>query len=140
MDVTAPTEHSRADVIVVGSGAAALSAALAARARGAGVTLVERTESIGGTTAVSGGGIWMPQNHLMGEVGSTDSRTEALTYMGRLTAGRTPPDLLEHYVDRGPGIVAGLERSTPLELTPMTWPDYHPEMEGAKSSGRMLEP
>jgi 3-oxosteroid 1-dehydrogenase len=139
VDVTA-SESSPSDVIVVGSGAAALSAALAARAAGAGVTMVERTESIGGTTAVSGGGIWMPQNHLMGTVGAEDSRAEALAYMGRLTAGRTPADLLEHFVDRGPDILAGLERSTPLGLSAMTWPDYHPEMEGAKSSGRMLEP
>ncbi len=129
-----------AGVIVVGSGAAALSAALAARAGGVPVTVVEASASLGGTTAVSGGGVWMPQNDHMADLGSDDSRPEALAYMGRLTAGRTPAELLEHYVDRGPGILAHLERTTPLELTPMTWPDYHPEMEGAKASGRMLEP
>ena len=102
--------------------------------------MVESTGSIGGTTAVSGGGVWMPCNRHMAEVGSEDSRSEALAYMGRLTAGRTPDGLLAHYVDRGPDILAHLERSTPLELHAMTWPDYHPEMEGAKASGRMLEP
>jgi succinate dehydrogenase/fumarate reductase flavoprotein subunit len=127
-------------VIVVGTGAAGLAAALAAGAGGARVTIVESTGSVGGTTAVSGGGVWMPQNDHMAELGSEDSRPEALAYMGRLTAGRTPMELLEHYVDRGPGILAHLERTTPLELRPMTWPDYHPEMEGAKASGRMLEP
>jgi succinate dehydrogenase/fumarate reductase flavoprotein subunit len=138
--VIVPSDRAAADVVVVGSGAAALSAALAAVAGGAQVTVVESTGSVGGTTAVSGGGVWMPQNHHMAEVGLEDSRPEALAYMGRLTAGRTPVDLLEHYVDRGPGILAQLERTTPLALRPMTWPDYHPEMEGAKSSGRMLEP
>jgi succinate dehydrogenase/fumarate reductase flavoprotein subunit len=138
--VTPPSSGPGAEVIVVGTGAAAMAAALAARTGGARVTVVERTGSIGGTTAVSGGGIWMPQNQHMGEIGSVDSRPEALAYMGRLTAGRTPPELLEHYVDHGPDILAHLERSTPLELRPMTWPDYHPEMEGAKGSGRMLEP
>ena len=131
---------STPEVIVVGSGAAALSAALAAGAGGARVTMVESTGSVGGTTAVSGGGVWMPRNHHMAELGSDDSRPEALAYMERLTAGRTPTELLEHYVDRGPAILAELERTTPLELRPMTWPDYHPEMEGAKAQGRMMEP
>jgi 3-oxosteroid 1-dehydrogenase len=138
--VSTSSDRSAPGVIVVGSGAAALSAALAARAKGASVTVVEASDTLGGTTAVSGGGVWMPQNHHMAELESVDSRPEALAYMGRLTAGRTPVELLEHYVDRGPDILAHLERTTPLELRPMTWPDYHPEMEGAKSSGRMLEP
>jgi 3-oxosteroid 1-dehydrogenase len=138
--VTTPADPGADGVVVVGSGVAALTAALAAHAGGARVTVVERTDTVGGTTAVSGGGIWMPRNHHMAEVGAGDSRAEALAYMGRLTAGRTPSGLLEHYVDRGPDIVAHLERTTPLDLRPMTWPDYHPEMEGAKASGRMLEP
>jgi 3-oxosteroid 1-dehydrogenase len=135
-----PSPFPAADVVVVGSGAAALTAAITAHDQGARVTLVERTSSIGGTTAVSGGGIWMPQNDHMAELGVHDSRPEALEYMTRLTAGRTPADLLERYVDEGPGIVADLEKRTPLRLQPMTWPDYHPEMDGAKASGRMLEP
>ena len=125
---------------MVGSGAAALAAAIAVHDGGARAVVVERTSSVGGTTAVSGGGIWMPQNHHMAERGVEDSRDEALTYMTRLTAGRTPVELLERYLDQGPGIVSGLERRTPLQLQAMSWPDYHPEMDGAKQSGRMLEP
>ena len=113
-----PPSGATNDVVVVGSGAAALSAALAAQAGGARVTVVERTQSIGGTTAVSGGGVWMPRNDHMAEVGMVDSRPEALAYMGRLTAGRTPTELLEHYVDQGPGILAHLERFTPLAAAP----------------------
>jgi succinate dehydrogenase/fumarate reductase flavoprotein subunit len=131
---------SPVDVVVVGTGAAALAAAITAHDQGARVAVVERTSSVGGTTTVSGGGIWMPQNHLMGPFGVDDSREEALAYMGRMTAGRTPPELLERYVDLGPGIVAALEKDTPVRLHAMSWPDYHPEMEGAKPSGRMLEP
>jgi succinate dehydrogenase/fumarate reductase flavoprotein subunit len=134
------SQATKRDVVVVGTGAAALTAAIAAHDQGARVTVIERTNSIGGTSAVSGGGIWMPQNHHMDKAGMGDSREEALAYMTRLTAGRTPPELLERYVDVGPGIVADVERRTPLRLGAMTWPDYHPEMEGAKSSGRMLEP
>jgi succinate dehydrogenase/fumarate reductase flavoprotein subunit len=126
-----------ADVVVVGSGAAALGAALAAHDAGATVTVVERADSVGGTTAVSGGGVWMPGNHVW-NVG--DSRDEALAYMSHLSAGRAPAELLERYVDEGPGIVSGLERRTRLRFGPISWPDYHPEMEGARSSGRMIEP
>ncbi len=126
-----------ADVVVVGSGAAALSAALAARDAGARVAVVERSDSVGGTTAVSGGGVWMPRNHVSG---GNDSREAALTYMSQLSRGRAPADLLARYVDEGPGIVAGLEGRTQLRFRAMSWPDYHPEMEGARRSGRMLEP
>ncbi len=128
------------DVVVVGTGAAALVAAIAAHDGGARVRVVEKSGSVGGTTAVSGGGIWMPRNHRMAELGIEDSREEALAYIGIMTAGRTPEALLERFVDDGPAILAGLERSTTLRLNPMTWPDYHPEMEGAKPTGRMLEP
>jgi len=138
--MSTPSPLPATDVTVVGTGAAALAAAVTAHDGGARVTVVERTSSVGGTTAVSGGGVWMPQNHLMAERGVEDSREEALAYMTRLTAGRTPADLLERYVDDGPGIVADLEKRAGLQLSPMSWPDYHPEMDGAKASGRMLEP
>ncbi len=127
-------------VVVLGTGAAALAAALAAHDAGAAVTVVERTDTVGGTTAVSGGGVWMPQNHRMAELGLDDSRADALAYMGRLTDGRSAPELLECFVDEGPAIVAGLEQRTKLRFQPMSWPDYHPELEGGRSSGRMLEP
>ena len=130
-----------ADVVVVGTGAAALTAAITAHDAGARVTVVERTSSVGGTTAVSGGGIWMPQNDHMAELGLDDSREEALAYMTRLTAGRTPDRAARTLSwTQGPGIMADLEKRTGLRLSPMSWPDYHPEMDGAKASGRMLEP
>jgi 3-oxosteroid 1-dehydrogenase len=125
------------DVIVVGSGAAALAAALAAHGAGASVAVVERADTVGGTTAVSGGGVWMPGNHVSG---SADSREEALAYMAQLSRGRTSDGLLARYVDDGPGIVAGLEQRTGLRFGPISWPDYHPEMDGARRSGRMIEP
>jgi 3-oxosteroid 1-dehydrogenase len=137
--VTAGTAGTtlEADVVVVGSGAAALSAALAARDAGAKVAVVERSDSVGGTTAVSGGGVWMPRNHVSG---GEDSREAALTYMSQLSRGRAPADLLARYVDDGPRIVAGFEGRTKLRFRAMSWPDYHPEMDGARRGGRMLEP
>ena len=125
------------DVIVIGSGAAALSAALSAHDAGATVAVVERSASVGGTTAVSGGGVWMPRNHVSG---GADERDEALTYMANLSRGKAPAELLTRFVDEGPGIVAGLESRTSVRFQALSWPDYHPEMDGARSSGRMLEP
>jgi 3-oxosteroid 1-dehydrogenase len=125
------------DVIVVGSGGAALAAALAAHDAGARVTVVERAESVGGTTAVSGGGVWMPRNHV---TGAGDSRDEALAYMQTLSRGRASADQLTRYVDDGPGILAALEQRTKLRFAAIDWPDYHPEMDGARQSGRMIEP
>lgn len=135
-----PWPHIPPDVVVIGSGVAALVAALAAHDAGSRVLVLERSETVGGTTAVSGGGMWMPTNHHMAELGVADSREEAMAYCTRLTAGRTPIAMLETFLDQGPAIVAGLEHRTPLRLHPMTWPDYHPEMDGAKPAGRMLEP
>jgi succinate dehydrogenase/fumarate reductase flavoprotein subunit len=126
-----------ADVVVVGSGGAALAAALAAHDAGATVAVLERAESVGGTTAVSGGGVWMPCNHV---AGAGDDREEALAYVTRLSAGRVPAEQLERYLDDGPDILAGLEQRTKLRFRPVAWPDYHPEMEGARASGRMMEP
>jgi succinate dehydrogenase/fumarate reductase flavoprotein subunit len=125
------------DVIVIGSGGAALAAALSAHDAGARVTVVERADSVGGTTAVSGGGVWMPGNHVHG---APDSPEEALAYMERLSRGRSSSELLTRYVDEGPGILAGLEQRTRLRFGVISWPDYHPEMEGARESGRMVEP
>jgi succinate dehydrogenase/fumarate reductase flavoprotein subunit len=125
------------DVIVIGSGGAALAAALAAHDAGAAVTVLERADVIGGTTAVSGGGVWMPGNHVSG---GDDSREEALAYMERLSRGRSPAEHRRRYVDEGPAILAGLEQRTRLRFGAISWPDYHPEMDGAREAGRMVEP
>ena len=126
-----------ADVIIIGSGAAALAAALAAHDAGATVAMVERAETAGGTTAVSGGGVWMPRNHISG---ADDTREEALAYMSALSRGRASVEQLARYVDDGPAIVAGLEQRSGVRFAPVSWPDYHPEMDGARASGRMIEP
>jgi 3-oxosteroid 1-dehydrogenase len=137
------THDERGDataVLVVGSGGAALVAAIRAHDAGARVRILERSQYVGGTTAVSGGGMWIPCNHHMAEVGATDSREEALAYCVRLGAGRSQPALIETFVDRGADVIGYLEDHTPLRVQPMTWPDYHPEFAGGKQSGRMLEP
>jgi succinate dehydrogenase/fumarate reductase flavoprotein subunit len=128
------------DVAVVGSGGAGLTAAILARDRGARVAVLERSDKVGGTTAVSGGGLWIPMNEHMGEVGVQDSREEALAYCTRLAAGRTPPALIETFVDTAPEMVRYLEQRTPVRFKACHMPDYRSEEEGAKPAGRSLDP
>jgi len=72
-----------ADILVVGSGAAAFSAAIAARTQGAEVIMLEKGTIIGGTTLRSGGGFWIPNNRFQREKGITDAKEDALRYMAR---------------------------------------------------------
>ncbi len=129
-----------ADVVVVGSGGGALTAAIMAHDNGAKVIVVEKGGKIGGTTAVSGGGIWIPLNHHMAEVGATDSREDALTYCKFMTDGKAPDAMVEAFVDAGHEMVRYLEQNTPLEMKPTTMPDYQAGKPGGRSGGRTLEP
>jgi succinate dehydrogenase/fumarate reductase flavoprotein subunit len=128
------------DVAVVGSGGAGLTAALLAHDHGARVVVIERSDKVGGTTAVSGGGLWVPLNDHMSEVDASDSRDEALAYCRRLAAGNTPDDLIETFVDTAREMVRYLEAHTPVKFTASAMPDYRSEEEGAKHGGRTLEP
>ena len=128
------------DVVVVGSGGAGLTAAILAHDNGARVAVLERSDKIGGTTAVSGGGLWIPLNHHMAEVGATDTREEALAYCRRLSSGRAPDELVETFVDTAHVMLDYLEEHTPLRFSACDMPDYRPEEEGAKLSGRTLDP
>src|SRR5690625_1207935 len=94
-------KHNEADVIVVGSGAAGLTAALAAARSGSSVIVLEKHTKLGGTTALSGGTSWIPNNHLMETAGIEDSRDEALDYMRSLSFGLLDEELLETFVDEG---------------------------------------
>ena len=109
------------DVVVMGSGAAGLAAATLAHDGGAQVLLLEKSDLIGGTTAVSGGMPWIPMNRHMAEVGQEDSRSDALTYIRRLTLGREPdPALVETYVDTAAEMLDYLESKTPLRMSAPT--------------------
>ncbi len=114
------------DVVVVGSGGAALTAATMAHDGGAEVLILEKADMIGGTTAVSGGAAWLPGNHLMEKAGISDSREDALAYLRRVTGGREPdPEMLEVYVDTAPEVLRYLEDHTPLRTHICPLPDYY---------------
>jgi succinate dehydrogenase/fumarate reductase flavoprotein subunit len=129
-----------ADVVVVGSGGAGLTAAILAHDHGARVVVIERSDKIGGTTAVSGGAIWVPCNDHMAQAGATDSRDEALAYCKTLTAGGAPDDLVETFVNTAHEALRYIEEHTALELRVWSMPDYHMSVQGAKMAGRSLEP
>jgi succinate dehydrogenase/fumarate reductase flavoprotein subunit len=98
------------DVVVVGSGGGALTAALLATGGGASVLVIEKDEFIGGTTAVSGGDMWVPLNR---HIADSDSREDAIAYVTRLSDGRaTDPSLIEVYVDTAHQAIDYLEAHT----------------------------
>ncbi|GLY38967.1 FAD-binding protein [Amycolatopsis sp. NBRC 101858] len=104
------------DVVVVGSGGGALTSALLAAHGGASVLVVEKDEFIGGTTAVSGGDMWIPNSR---HVRDRDSREDAIAYVTRLSDGRaSDPSLIEVYVDTGPEALEYLEAHTGLDTEP----------------------
>ena len=129
------------DVVIVGSGAAGLTAALAAQGAGASVAVLEKADYFGGASAVSGGVLWIPLNGRMREFGLTDDRDAALRYLQRLTAGRTDAAILRAVVDRGNELLTFLDDVAGLRFVAMAnFPDYHPEWDGAHAGGRSLDP
>ena len=125
-----PKWTESADVVVLGTGGAGLVAAIAAHDFGAKVVLLEKSASVGGTTAVSGGVVWVPNNPHMKEVGVADSRAEAATYIRTIAAGRSDEALLEAFLDRSLEMLAHLEAKTPATFQAVPkYADYHPEHE-----------
>jgi 3-oxosteroid 1-dehydrogenase len=132
----------RYDVVVLGTGAAGLCAALAAATSGARVGLFEKADQVGGTTALSSAVAWLPANRHAADAGVDDSREDALAYLGALSHGLILPELAETFVDTVPELLDWLDGSTPLHLRLVPgFPDYHPEHPGGKpKGGRSLEP
>src|SRR5579864_1243951 len=131
------------DVLVVGSGAAGLCAALAAAAGGARVLALEKAPVLGGTTAMSGAGTWIPANHHMLAAGLTDSTDEALTYLRAVAPdgwAAVEEPLWRAFVDHAPGTLAFIEAHSPLEFELVHHPDPYVEAPGGKAHGRMVSP
>src|SRR5690349_16034560 len=97
-----------ADVVVLGTGATGLVAACAAHDRGASVAVYEKADHVGGTTALSGGAIWIPANPQQAKVGVTDSIDEGVEYLMSLSHGRLEHELVETLVRTGPEMLAWL--------------------------------
>ncbi|GER22316.1 FAD-binding protein [Zafaria cholistanensis] len=129
------------DVVVLGSGASGLCAALAAADAGARVGVFEKAPVLGGTTCLSSAVVWMPNNRYARERGIQDSRADALAYLGSLSNGMILRELAEAFVDTVPELLDWLD-TTPMQMSLVPgYPDYHPEQPGGKpGGGRSLEP
>ena len=128
------------DVIVAGSGAGGMTAALCAKAAGLSSVVLEKSDRYGGTSAVSGGGVWIPCNDQMAAAGVADSEAEAMTYLKHLTRGEVPVAKLEAYVRNARAMVRHLEPFDVRFLSVAKYPDYFPDQPGGKPGARTMEP
>ncbi|PXW52497.1 FAD binding domain-containing protein [Chelatococcus asaccharovorans] len=133
--------ETEVDVVVLGSGAAGLAAAVVAAKSGAKVLLLEKADVFGGSTAISGGVVWIPCNALMSGVGISDSKEQARAYLGKVLGNKIRWDLVDAFLDNGPDMVDFMHAHTELRLIPREHaPDYYPDIEGASTGGRSLDP
>lgn len=134
---------SSVDVVVVGSGAAALSSALTSALGGASVLVLEKSDKLGGTSAMSGAGVWIPANHLAAEAGIDDSVEEAVEYLHATAPDGWAEDeapLWRSFCENAPKTLRMLTDHTPLEFALTHEPDPMAEYAGGKKRGRMMSP
>jgi len=126
-----------ADVVVLGSGGAAMTAAISAHDFGAkDVVILEKTGMVGGTTAMSGGMLWIPNNHHQQEAGISDSDEEIVAYLDSLAPGTLDPETLWAFMQNGPELIRYLADKTPVRFQAFSdFPDYQPYSPGAKPDG-----
>ncbi len=118
-----------------------MTAAAVAASQGLKVLLVEKTEHVGGTTAWSGGMVWVPANHQMRSAGLSDDVSLAEAYLDSTVPEADGADLRKTFLARGPEAIDYLEAHTKVRLQPVkVYPDYYPELPGATAGGRVLEP
>ena len=129
------------DVIVAGSGAAGMTAALAAAKRGLKVVVIDASSYFGGSTARSGGGIWIRNNPINQAAGVQDSQAEAEEYLAAVAGEFAPRELQQAFLAQGPKMVQFLLEQTPLKFRRMAgYSDYYPELPGGKAEGASIEP
>jgi succinate dehydrogenase/fumarate reductase flavoprotein subunit len=139
--VSAPIDWDQeTDVVVLGTGGAGLTAALAAVAGGAQVEVYEKAATVGGTTAVSGGVVWVPAHHRSPDQDLTVE--DAMAYLAAQSFGAMDTDLVETLVRSGPAMIDFVEAHSDVRLEIATgFPDYKPELPGGKpGGGRSLGP
>ena len=129
------------DVVVAGSGAGGMAAAITAASAGLSVLVVEKTDRVGGATAISGGAIWAPNNAQTARVGHPDTPERVRDYMRAVVGGAAPLHLQHAFLDAAPAMVEWFEKHTAVQLSGRTYsPDYYPDREGAALGGRSLDP
>ncbi|EFI68838.1 3-oxosteroid 1-dehydrogenase [Lysinibacillus fusiformis ZC1] len=130
------------DVVVVGSGAAGLTAGLTAKLQGMKSLVIEKTDRYGGASAISGGALWVPNNHIIKGAGVPDTHELARQYLDSTIGDRVPEELKEAYITRGPEMLRFLYNKTKHMRFQYAkgYSDYYPEKPGGLSQGRSIEP
>ncbi|CAB3727048.1 FAD-dependent oxidoreductase [Paraburkholderia rhynchosiae] len=126
------------DVLVIGSGAGGLSTAITAKKQGLDVIVVEKEEHFGGTTAFSGGVLWIPGNPHAKKTGVADTREAAIEYLRHETGAMFDRAAVDAFLDNGPRMIEFFERETSVEFMPTLYPDYHPDAPGGVDVGRSV--
>jgi succinate dehydrogenase/fumarate reductase flavoprotein subunit len=132
------TAPQTVDLIVVGSGAAGLAAAITAKKRGLDVWVLEKEPVFGGTTALSGGVLWIPLNHHGRQQNPTDTAQAVRNYMMNETGSFYDEAAVNAFIEQGPRMVEFFERETSLKFVPTLYPDYHPDVDGGADIGRSI--
>jgi 3-oxosteroid 1-dehydrogenase len=129
------------DVVVVGSGAAGMVAALTAAHEGLSTVLIEKAAHFGGSTARSGGGVWIPNNEILKRDGVTDTPEAARRYLRGIIGDIVEPERIDAYLQRGPEMLSFVLKHTPLKMCWVPgYSDYYPESDGGRAGGRSIEP
>ncbi len=129
------------DVVVVGSGAAGMTAAITAARHGLSVVVVEKASRWGGSTARSGGGVWIPGNPVLRDQAPPDDLAAARAYLRHIIGDDVAPELIDTYLDRGVEAFEFLAEHTPLAMQWVPgYSDYYPEAPGGRAHGRSVEP
>lgn len=129
------------DIIVVGSGAAALTAAATAARAGKSVLVLEKSSLLGGTSAVSGGMLWVVDNHHAKAAGLNDSKSGGREYVEAVARGRGRKELLDAALDHGDTMLRFAEDELGVRFNFLdNFPDYRQDLPGAVAGGRTIEP
>lgn len=129
------------DVVVVGSGAAGMTAALTAARQGLSCVVVEKAPTFGGSAARSGAGIWLPNNSVIKAAGVPDTPAKAAQYLAAVVGDDVPADRQKAFLDHGPAMLSFVMANSPLRFRWMEgYSDYYPELPGGLPNGRSIEP
>src|ERR1700733_9743393 len=135
------TTAGQFDIVVAGSGAAGMTAALTAARRGLRVVVIEKAATFGGSTARSGGGIWVPGNEVLRRAGVADTAERARAYLAHVAGDGVAPVRQQALLAHGPAMVSFVREHTPLEFAWVPgYADYYPEAPGGVAAGRSIEP
>ena len=126
------------DLIVIGSGAAGLATAITAKKRGLDVVVLEKEPVFGGTTALSGGVLWIPLGPHGRKQNPADTLEAARTYMMQETGTFYDEAAVATLLEQGPRMVEFFERETEMKFVPTLYPDYHPDVPGGAAIGRSI--